>query len=253
MATLLEQERIEILGSGVSVLISPDHRFGTDALLLADFASPKRTAPCIDLGTGCGIIPLLWKRNGVSSDIYGLELQEKGFDQFRRSIALCAEHGLSMGHVHALCGDLRALPSLELPLGTFHTVTMNPPYKPVNTGILSASTVDQIARHETTCTMDDAAAAAERLLNFGGTFSICQRPERLADVLEAFRAHSLEPKRLRFVQKNAGTSPWLFLLEGKKGGKPFLQVLPPLLIQNADGSESEEILRITGEYRNEQS
>ena len=218
MSILRDDERIEALGSGLRVLISPDHGFGTDALLLAEFADPKRNAPCLDLGTGCGIIPLLWKRNGVSADICGLELQEKGYDQFCRSIELCKEQGISMDNVHALCGDLRDLSPLDLPLGKFKTVTMNPPYKPVDTGILSETTAEQIARHETTCTMDDAAAAAERLLNFGGNFVVCHRPERLPDVLEAFRAHSIEPKRLRFVQKNAGSAPWLFLLEGRKGG-----------------------------------
>ena len=86
MSILRDDERIEALGSGLRVLISPDHGFGTDALLLAEFADPKRNAPCLDLGTGCGIIPLLWKRNGVSADICGLELQEKGYDQFCRSI-----------------------------------------------------------------------------------------------------------------------------------------------------------------------
>ncbi len=251
MNTLRDDERIEALGSGLSVLISLDHGFGTDALLLAEFADPKRNALCMDLGTGCGIIPMLWKRNGVTADLYGLELQEKGYDQFRRSIDLCAEQGVPMENVHALCGDLRDLSSLELPLGKFKTVTMNPPYKPVDTGILSETTAEQIARHETTCTMDDAAAAAERLLNFGGNFAVCHRPERLPDVLEAFRAHSIEPKRLRFVQKNAGASPWLFLLEGRKGGKPFLKVLPPLLMQNEDGSDSDELLCILGEYRND--
>ena len=88
-------------------------------------------------------------------------------------------------------------------------------------------------------------------MNFGGNFSVCHRPERLPDVLEAFRAHSIESKRLRFVQKDAGASPWLFLLEGRKGGKPFLNVLPPLLMQKKDGSESDELLRIIGEYRND--
>ena len=143
MSTLLEHERVETLGSGLSCLISPDHGFGTDALLLADFADPKRNAPCMDLGTGCGIIPLLWKRNGVTADIYGLELQEKGYDQFRRSIELCAEQGVPMDNIHALCGDLRDLSPLDLPLGTFKTVTMNPPYKPVDTGILSETAAEQ--------------------------------------------------------------------------------------------------------------
>lgn len=251
MALLQEQERIEALGGNCSVIISKDHGFGTDALLLAQFAAPAGNGPCLDLGTGCGIIPLLWRRDGVSADLYGLDVQESACSQFTRSLALCEEQGVSMERVHPVLGDLRELDGLDLPLGTFRTVTMNPPYKPVDTGILSKSRAEQIARHETMCTVDDAAGAASRALNFGGTFSVCHRPERLADVLEAFRAHSIEPKRLRFVQKRADTPPWLFLLEGKKGARPFLQVLPPLLIQNEDGTDSEELLKILGEYRHD--
>lgn len=248
---LVVSERTEALGGNCSVVISEDHGFGTDAMLLAHFAAPSGKGPVLDLGTGCGILPLLWKRDGWNTDLYGLDIQEKAIDQFQKSIALCKEQGVDMSNVHPVLGDLRNIESLGLPLGSFRTVTMNPPYKPVDTGILSKSPAEQIARHETMCTMEDAAAAAEKALNFGGNFVVCHRPERLADVLEAFRAHNIEPKRLRFVQKRADTPPWLFLLEGKKGGKPFLKVEPPLLIQQEDGSDSEELLKILGEYRHD--
>ncbi|MBO4383298.1 MAG: methyltransferase domain-containing protein [Clostridia bacterium] len=221
-------------------------------MLLADFAAPRAGAPVLDLGTGCGILPLLWKRNGVEADLYGLDIQEGAIEQFREGIRLNQENGVDCSNVHAVLGDLRAPDDLGLPLGRFRTVTMNPPYKPVDTGILSGNSAEQIARHETLCTMDDAAAAAERALNFGGSFVVCHRPERLADVLEAFRRHSLEPKRLRFVQKRPETQPWLFLLESRKGGKPFLNVLPPLFIQNADGGNSEELQRILGAYSHDE-
>lgn len=250
-ANLRDGERVEVLGGTYSVIISPDHGFGTDAFLLADFASTKAGALCMDLGTGCGIVPMLWKRNGATGELYGLELQEAAFDQFVRGLALSEQSGASCGNVHALLGDLRSLDGLGLPLGRFDTVTMNPPYKPVGTGILSGTEAEQIARHELACTIDDAAAAAERLLNFGGSFSVCHRPERLADVLEAFRKHSLEPKRLRFVQKRPDTAPWLFLLEGRKGGKPYLNLMPPLCTYGEDGRETEELLHILGEYRDE--
>ena len=53
-------------------------RFGTDALLLADFAfGSLRRGKCIDLGTGSGVIPLLLLALGCKTDFVGLELQEK--------------------------------------------------------------------------------------------------------------------------------------------------------------------------------
>lgn len=57
------------------------------------------------------------------------------------------------------------------------------------------------------------------------------------------REAGLEPKRLRMVQQCPDTAPWLFLLEGRKGGKPFLTVEPPLIIEGPGGF-SREVLDI---------
>ena len=35
--------------------------------------------------------------------------------------------------------------------------------------------------------------------------------------------------RLRFVAKNQNTNPWLFLVEGKKDAKSYMDVLPTLI------------------------
>ena len=66
----------------------------------------------------------------------------------------------------------------------------------------------------------------------------------LADVLEAMRKNRIEPKRLRFVQKNGSSPPWLFLAEGRLGGRPFLQIEAPLLMEDEPGKPSREIERI---------
>ena len=54
---------MEQLAPDLSVCITRDHRFGTDAFLLSDFAAVRRKDLACDLGTGCGIIPLLWFRD----------------------------------------------------------------------------------------------------------------------------------------------------------------------------------------------
>lgn len=72
---------------------------------------------------------------------------------------------------------------------------------------------------------------------------ICQRPERIADIFSSMRKYRIEPKRMRLVQKNTNTAPWLVLIEGKKHQKPFLQVEAPL-ITRTDGEFSEEMNKI---------
>ena len=125
---------------------------------------------------------------------------------------------------------------------------MNPPYKPVGTGIQSMSQSAAIARHELCCNIEDAVKAAAYLLKYGGRFCMCHRPERLVDTLELMRQYKLEPKRLRFVQDRQGEQPFLFLVQGQKGAKPFLRVEPLLIINEDDGRLSSEMRDIYGTY-----
>ena len=55
----------EPLGNGYFVNVTPHHTFGTDAVVLRNFANPKKKDLLVDLGTGCGIIPLLMLRDGM--------------------------------------------------------------------------------------------------------------------------------------------------------------------------------------------
>ena len=231
----------EPLGERLKICVTPDHKFGTDAFLLSDFAAPRRRDTACDLGTGCGIIPALWFRREETSPkiAYAVELQQKAVEQLAVTLR---EGGIPEGRLVPVHADLRDLRG-RLPAGSMDVVTCNPPYKTAGTGIMSETAADQIARHETMCSIEDVCTAARYLLKFGGKLCICQRPERLADVIAAMRHEKLEPKRLRFVQQKPDTPPWLFLLEGRRGGKPFLQVDAPLVIEG-EGGFSTELLRI---------
>ncbi|MBQ9227408.1 MAG: methyltransferase [Eubacterium sp.] len=233
----------ERLSDDIKIAVTEAHTFGTDAVLLADFAHIKRKDKALDMGTGCGIIPLLWLRDQDQSPVHCLDIQENAIDQVKASITY---NGLEARLLPHQC-DLRAIRE-HFSSGSFTLVTMNPPYKPVNTGIASLGESARIARHEVCCTVEDAVLAASYLLNFGGRFCMCHRPERLVDVLAVMRQYQLEPKRLRFVADQAGEAPFLFLVEGRKGGKPFLRVEATLLLKDADSKFSDEMLQIYGSY-----
>ncbi len=130
-----------------------------------------------------------------------------------------------LSHMTPVLGDIREIPGSRLvPRGAMDVVVCNPPYKRLNSGIMSTTESDKIARHETMCSIDDVCAAAKALLRFGGRFCLCHRPERLCDVLVAMRYYNLEPKRLEFAVNKPSDEPWLVLIEGKKGSKPFMRV-----------------------------
>lgn len=53
------------------ICVSDAHRFGTDAFLLAAFSRYQARDVACDLGTGCGIIPLVMERHMPPRQIYG--------------------------------------------------------------------------------------------------------------------------------------------------------------------------------------
>ena len=204
-----QNEHIEFINNELRLIVSKAHTFGTDALLLASFASPSKKALACDFGTGCGIIPFYWVREGACREIYTAEIQQNGYDQLCRSIALNETDKIKPFNC-----DLRELPR-EFPKGQFDVVTMNPPYTKVNAGIESSAESAKIARHGITCDFDDVCSAAAKLLKFGGRLCMCIRPERLFELTCSMQRFKIEPKRLRFVSQRDGLSPWLVLVEGK--------------------------------------
>lgn len=214
----------EPIGGGILVYTSEEHRFGTDAFLLTAFSHYKQKDTAVELGTGCGIIPLLMQKHRPPKRIYAVDVQENAVAQLTAGIA--ASHAAG---VVPVCADLRELWD-GAPLGQADLVICNPPYQPPGSGFLAGNDSQRIARHGLLCTPEDVCTAAARLLNFGGRLCLCGRPERLPDYICAMRSAGIEPKHLRLVQKNAASEPWLFLLEGKKGAAPFLRIDAPFLM-----------------------
>ncbi|MBQ7004453.1 MAG: methyltransferase [Oscillospiraceae bacterium] len=214
----------EPIGGGIFVYTSQEHRFGTDAFLLTHFSRYREKDVVCEFGTGCGIIPLLMQKHRPPKQIYALDIQEQAIAQLQKGIADSGQPAIT-----PVLADLRELWT-EAPLGQLDLVLCNPPYQPCGSGYECGLEAQRIARHGVFCTPEDVCTAAAKLLKFGGRVCICGRPERLPDYICAMRAAGTEPKRLRFVSKTAADMPWLFLLEGKKGAKPFLQMEKPFIM-----------------------
>ena len=241
----MNNKHLEPLGGGIKIYVSDSYRFSTDTILLADFSKQIGAKKCVDIGTGCGTIPLLWYKNNNRLDITAVEIQENACKLFSQSL----EYNNLQDKIRIVNSDLKKLDG-ALPLGSFDLVACNPPYKISGGGITNPENAKLVARHESECTLDDVCRCGSSLLQFGGRLCICQRPERLADAMEAMRKYSVEPKKLRLVQQRKSKAPKLFLLEGRRGGKRgFLEVMPTLFIEDESGNFSEEMLNIYGSYK----
>ena len=220
------QLRVEILDNGTRVLTAPGATFGTDALLLARFAQPRRNERALDLCSGCGIVSLVWHDAGHRGPCTALEIDPA-------ASALCAAalaENTDAAHIAPVCGDLRQLCIAGPEQGQYDFAACNPPY--FTAGPRSPDPRRAEARHTGSCTTADAVDCARRALRDGGRFLLCQRPEQLAEILAALRTARLEPKRLAFVKNRPDAAPWLFLVEAQKGRKTGLRVEPDILIQS---------------------
>lgn len=175
-----------------------------------------------DLGSGIGLLGTLLLARQESLFIENVELSAPAAVLARKTFA---ENGWAdRAAFHE--GDLRDVSVLPK-AGSVDYVISNPPYFPAGSGESAKGEARQIAREETSCTLDDICAAAQRLLRYGGRFTLVHRAERLADVLCAMRSHGIEPKRLRFLAKSPDAAPSLLFVEGKRGGKSGLVIEPP--------------------------
>ena len=216
-------------------------RFGVDAVLLSHFANIKNKHRVIDLCTGTGIVPFLAYGKYEPKEVVGLEIQEDMVEMANRSSILNDTTDV----VKFVQGDLKDKALLDS-LGKFDVLTVNPPYKLNNAGIVNPNDKLAIARHEVMCTIEDVIIAARRLLKDNGRMFIVHRPERLADIFVLMRKHKIEPKRVRMVQPNTKKAPNIVLVEGQRDGGAFLKWEETLYVYDDNGNYSEEIDRIYG-------
>lgn len=234
----METEAFQL--GNIKMYVSEDHRFGTDAFLLAYYANVRSTSVVCDLCTGCGIIPLIFCKNVHPKLVYAVDIQQEAVSLLQKTVD---ENSLGDVVMPILC-DLRGITQNELAFESVDIVTANPPYMTGNSGFMKDSEAQAIARHELMCNVEDVCAAAAKLLKFGGFLKMCHRPERLGDVICAMREHKIEPKSITFVFNSVNEKPWLFLISGKKGANPGMIVEKPMILRNDDKSYTEEYSRI---------
>lgn len=233
----------EPIGEGKYIYVSPHHTFGTDAVLLSNFAKAKKSDKAVDLGTGCGIIAFLMLRDGNCQTSYGVDISHEAIELAKKT-----KEEYNFVNFTPILSDLKDLKG-KVPFGCNTLVTCNPPYKAPGAGLKNPDSVKSVARHEVECTLEDIIAVGAKLLQTGGRLCMCQRPERLAELMAIMRTYKVEPKRLRLVCKCAGQSPWLVLVEGRRCGNTGLTIEPTLYIEDGKGNFSDEMIQIYGSYK----
>lgn len=234
-------ERLDDLQiKGYEIIQSPGRFcFGMDAVLLSSYAKIRNRELALDLGTGTGILPILLEAKNEGEHYTGLEIQEESADMARRSVS---HNGLE-DKIDIVTGDIKEASGI-FGAASFHVITTNPPYMIGEHGLKNENEALYIARHEALCTLDDILRESARLLKPKGRFYMVHRPFRLPEILAKMSAYGIEPKRMRLVYPHIDKEPNMVLLQGLRGGRPRMQVEPPLIVYRKDGEYTEDLMKI---------
>lgn len=186
--------------------------------------------------TGTGIIPFLIYGKYEPKSIYGLEIQNDMVEMAKRSVKLNSLDG----KISFLSEDLKNIECLKK-LEKFDVVTVNPPYKLNNAGIINPNDKLAIARHEILCNLEDVIYASRILLKDNGRLFMIHRPERLADIFTLMRKYKIEPKRVKMIHPKMGKAPNIILVEGQRDGGEYLKWEAPLYVYDENGEYTKEI------------
>ena len=212
------------------------YRFSLDAVLLACHAGPRADERLLDLGTGCGIIPLILTYRNSNIAAFGIEIQE--------DLAELAISNVKANHMQnriaVLRQDMRDLKP-DMIGGPVDLVVCNPPYRKPNSGRVNPDAQRAIARHELKVSLADVLQTARRMLRTAGRFVTIYTAERIVELLCQMRTEGVEPKFMRSIHSQLDTEAKLILVDGVKGARPGTRLGPPLIIYDTDGEYSKEV------------
>ncbi len=230
-------ESVDSILGGALTLVQPrvGYRFSIDAILLGRFARMRVRDRVLDLGAGCGVISVMLAALWDPREVVAIEIQPELAAIAERNVALN-----QLDSIRVIHGDLRARRISGVTPASFDLVVANPPYRAVRSGRESPNAGRRVARGESTATLVQFVDAAKRYAANGAKVAFVFDASRSAELIGCLSAHSLEPKRVRFVHPYAGTPASIILVEARKSGGIEVIVEPPLMLYDRPGIYSDE-------------
>jgi tRNA1Val (adenine37-N6)-methyltransferase len=217
------------------------YRFSIDAVLLAGLAHARRQDRIIDLGTGCGVVPLIMAFRDSGIQVTGIEIQPELATLANMNVQ---SNGLS-DRVRIVEGDYRDAARFFQP-GSWDVILSNPPYRREASGRVNPHPQRAIARHELAGSAEDVFATGKFLLRQGGRLAVIYPARRLDHLMVVAHRHGFSAKGLTVIHSGVRGPGRLVFLECRKSGGEELHVSPPLFIYELDGSYTEAMLALYG-------
>ncbi len=210
------------------------YRVAIDPLLLAASVNAEPGETILDVGAGVGAAGLCLATRLPHCRIMGIERQKDLVRLANDNIVL----NNLRDRVEILHGDLQSPPP-RLAAGSYSQVISNPPYFESTRGRVSPVTNKGLSNHESDFDMEGWLKFSLLMLKPSGKITFIYRVEMLDKLLCLFYGKVGDIKVFPFWP-NSGQIAKLVIVQGVKGSKGGLNLLPCMVLHNADGSFTQE-------------
>ncbi|MCP3943338.1 MAG: methyltransferase [Desulfobacteraceae bacterium] len=211
------------------------YRYSMDPVILAAQVVSFPGCKIIDIGCGCGIIPLILGFRHKDTHIIGVEIQSQLAQLATKNIS----QNMMSNQIQILNQDIRTTTSLDTQ-GLADIIVSNPPYKKKNSGRLNPNIQKAVARHEIKLELSQFFSSAHRLLKPLGQLLFIFPADRLEDIILAIQPLDFKLNWIRFIHTKKTNNAKLILVSGLKEGHGSCIVRPPLYIYDNRNNPTNE-------------
>lgn len=237
------EETLTILNNMKIIQRNDFQNFTLDSVLLSDFVKINRkTKKILDIGTGCGIIPLILG-NKSTAEIIGIEL----YNEMSKIAEKNIEYNNLSERIKIVNEDIRNYTKI-FKKDEFDSIVTNPPYFEYKGDINQTNNLKQLAfaRHNIDLTIDRIIEISSYLLKNRGSFSMVFRSDRLTEIVSLLTNYNLEPKRMRICYTKKKGNAKICLIEAIKDAKKGLIIEEAVYVYNEKGEKSIYIENLYG-------
>ena len=203
-------------------------KVGTDAVLLGAWAEVQPTDWVLDIGTGCGILPLMLAQKGIAK-VHAVDLDEASALEAAENFQ-ASQWSRQLFAFHA---DIRKF-TMQC---TYDLIISNPPFF-INSYKSDTDRKNQTRHTDTSLSFVELASAVKRLLKPDGRFVLVLPERESHDFIPIAEKYHLFVHKCQQIIPMEGKEPNRVNLE-LRFGKPEMVQVTELVMRKADNSFTE--------------
>ena len=193
----------------------------------------------LDIGTGTGLLSLMYAQTNPSASIDGIEIDDEAFSQARQN----ANGSVFSDHIHVIHADVKIFPFTK----KYDRVITNPPF--YDREIISPDERKNIARHHAGLQLEELTGLLKKLLSPDGVFYLLLPYKRKEEIKGILLKQHLSILKIIFVKQSPKHDYFRIMIRGALNQKTMSETgVDEILICEADGQYTNSFKGLLKEF-----